>query len=265
MIRLEKVSKYFHLGTVNETQALCEVDFEIHEGDFISVIGGNGAGKSTLLNVIAGVFGIESGSIYLDDKDIAKMPEHRRAAYFARVFQDPLMGTAGNMMIRENLALAAMRGQRFGLRTLLRRSDEAHFRELLKRLDLGLEDRLDSKVGLLSGGQRQALALLMAGMQSPRLLLLDEHTAALDPQTAKKIMDETDRLVSETKTSTLMITHNMKHALEYGNRLIMMYKGRILFDLKGEEKKNLTIQDLMQLFQEASGEVLASDRMLLQN
>lgn len=263
MLELKNISKTFFPGTINEKKALRGVNLHMETGDFITIIGGNGAGKSTLLNSIAGVFPIDEGSITIDDVDLTRMPEHKRARYIGRVFQDPMMGTAAGMMIEENLAIASRRGKRPGLSWALKEDEWAHFRELLKELDLGLEDRLTARVGLLSGGQRQALTLLMAAMNHPKLLLLDEHTAALDPKTAEKVLGLTQKVIARDHLTSLMITHNMRDALRFGNRLIMMNAGRIVVDVGGEEKKRLTIPDLLNLFEKASGEELDNDRMIL--
>ncbi len=248
---------------LTKKKALCGVDLTLQDGDFVTVIGGNGAGKSTLLNMITGVYPVDSGSIVIDGIDITKLPEYKRAKYFGRVFQDPMTGTAADMEIEENLALAARRGKRCTLRPGVTAKERVLFREMLAKLDLGLENRLTSKVGLLSGGQRQAITLLMATMQDPKLLLLDEHTAALDPQTASKVLNLTDALVTERKLTTLMITHNMKDAIRLGNRLIMMYDGKIVYDIAGEEKKKLAVSDLLNLFAEVSSGEFANDRILL--
>ena len=263
MLELKNISKTFFPGTINEKKALRGVDLHMETGDFITIIGGNGAGKSTLLNSIAGVFPIDEGSITIDDVELTQMPEHQRARYIGRVFQDPMMGTAAGMMIEENLAIAARRGKTPGLKWSLNEKDHDWFVEMLKELDLGLENRMTAKVGLLSGGQRQALTLLMATIKRPKLLLLDEHTAALDPKTAAKVLSLTERIIDRDKLTALMITHNMRDALKYGNRLIMMYNGRILVDVAGEEKKNLTTQDLLLMFEKAAGNTLDSDRLLL--
>ena len=263
MLELKNISKTFFPGTINEKKALRGVDLHMETGDFITIIGGNGAGKSTLLNSIAGVFPIDEGSITIDDVELTQMPEHQRARYIGRVFQDPMMGTAAGMMIEENLAIASRRGKRPGLSWALKEEERSHFRELLKELDLGLEDRLTARVGLLSGGQRQALTLLMATLKKPKLLLLDEHTAALDPKTAKKVLDLTEEIVNENKLTALMVTHNMKDAIRLGNRLIMMHEGRIIYDVRGEEKKRLEVNDLLKKFEQASGGEFANDRMLL--
>lgn len=263
MLELKNISKTFFPGTINEKKALRGVDLHMETGDFITIIGGNGAGKSTLLNSIAGVFPIDEGSITIDDVELTQMPEHQRARYIGRVFQDPMMGTAAGMMIEENLAIASRRGKRPGLSWALKEEESSHFRELLKELDLGLEDRLTARVGLLSGGQRQALTLLMAAMNHPKLLLLDEHTAALDPKTAEKVLALTQKVIARDHLTSLMITHNMRDALRFGNRLVMMNAGRIVVDVGGEEKKRLTIPDLLNLFEKASGEELDNDRMIL--
>lgn len=263
MLELKNISKTFFPGTINEKKALRGVDLHMETGDFITIIGGNGAGKSTLLNSIAGVFPIDEGSITIDDVELTQMPEHQRARYIGRVFQDPMMGTAAGMMIEENLAIASRRGKRPGLFWALKEEERSHFRELLKELDLGLEDRLTARVGLLSGGQRQALTLLMAAMNHPKLLLLDEHTAALDPKTAEKVLALTQKVIARDHLTSLMITHNMRDALRFGNRLVMMNAGRIVVDVGGEEKKRLTIPDLLNLFEKASGEELDNDRMIL--
>ncbi len=263
MLKLENVWKTFNRGTVNEKVALACLNLEMREGDFVTVIGGNGAGKSTMLNAVAGVFGVDSGSICIDGVDVTNLPEYKRAQYIGRVFQDPMMGTAATMQIDENLALAARRGKPRTLRSGITRAERDFYREELKILDLGLEHRLTAKVGLLSGGQRQALTLLMATLERPKLLLLDEHTAALDPKTAAKVLDATQRIVQKNNLTTLMITHNMRDAIAYGNRLIMMYEGRIIVDVSGEEKKNLTVEHLLNLFSQASGSDEVSDKMIL--
>lgn len=263
MLEIKNVYKTFNPGTINEKKALRGVNLTLADGDFVTVIGGNGAGKSTLLNMITGVYPVDSGSIVIGGVDITKKPDYKRAKYFGRVFQDPMMGTAADMQIEENLALAARRGKPRGLKRGVTHKERAYFKELLAQLDLGLENRLTSKVGLLSGGQRQAITLLMATMQNPQLLMLDEHTAALDPQTAAKVLALTDELVSSEKITTMMITHNMKDAITYGNRLIMMDNGQIVYDVSGEEKKKLTIEDLIRKFSESGGG-MPSDRTLLQ-
>lgn len=263
MLDVKNLSKTFNRGTVNEKKALINLNLKLNDGDFVTVIGGNGAGKSTLLNMIAGVYPIDAGHIVMNGRDVSLLPEHKRAAYIGRVFQDPLMGTAADMAIYENMALAARRGKSRTLRWGIGKDENKQFREKLAGLGLGLEDRLTSKVGLLSGGQRQALTLLMATLQKPELLLLDEHTAALDPLTAKKVLDLTEKLVSENNLTTLMITHNMNDAIRIGNRLIMMYDGKIIFDVEGEEKKNLTVEMLHDKFRQAAGEEFSDDRAVL--
>ena len=263
MLELRNIHKTFNPGTVNAKKALDGLNLTLHEGDFVTVIGGNGAGKSTMLNAISGTFAVDEGQILLDGKDITRLPEHKRAQYLGRVFQDPMMGTAATMQIEENLALAARRGQRRTLRKGITRAERENYREQLKILDLGLENRLTAKVGLLSGGQRQALTLLMATLRQPRLLLLDEHTAALDPKTAAKVLEATERIVSRSNLTTLMITHNMRDAITYGNRLIMMYDGHIVVDVSGEEKKHLTVEHLLGLFSQASGSTEVNDKMVL--
>ena len=263
MLKLEKVTKSFNVGTPNEKCVLKKIDLILEEGDFVTVIGGNGAGKSTMLNMIAGVYPIDCGIITLDGKDISLDAEFERAKSIGRVFQDPMMGTAADMQIIENLAMAARRGQRRTLRWGVTKSEKEKYFEAVKSLGLGLEARLTSKVGLLSGGQRQALTLLMATLNQPKLLLLDEHTAALDPATSAKVLAITNKIVTEQNLTTLMVTHNMKDAIDIGNRLIMMYDGHIIYDVKGEEKKNLEVADLLKKFEEAIGEEFVNDRMLL--
>ncbi len=263
MLEVKGISKTFNAGTINEKQALRGLELHLAPGDFVTVIGGNGAGKSTLLNSVAGVFPVDEGSILIDGVDVTHLPEYQRARYIGRVFQDPMMGTAATMQIEENLALAARRGQRRGLKVGITRQEREEYREQLKILDLGLEERMTAKVGLLSGGQRQALTLLMATLRKPKLLLLDEHTAALDPKTAAKVLEATERIVSQNQLTTLMITHNMRDAIAYGNRLIMMYDGRIVVDISGEEKKKLTVEQLLNLFSQASGSDEANDKLLL--
>lgn len=260
MLKLFDVSKTFNPGTITEKKALKNINLELEDGDFVTVIGGNGAGKSTLLNLIAGVHYSDSGSIFLDGMDLTEKPEYKRAKYLGRVFQDPMLGTAANMEIEENLAMAMRRGRKRGLSWHIQPAERKIYREKLALLDLGLENRMNAKVGLLSGGQRQALTLLMATLQKPKLLLLDEHTAALDPKTAKKVLELTEEFVSRDNLTTFMVTHNMKDAIRYGNRLIMMMEGRIVFDVRGEEKKNLKVEDLLAKFSIA-GEV--NDRMIL--
>ena len=263
MLDLKNVSKTFHPGTVNARTALNDLTLHLDKGDFVTVIGGNGAGKSTLLNAIAGTFAVDCGSIAIGGQDVTRLPEYKRAALIGRVFQDPMMGTAPSMQIEENLALAARRGQRRGLAWGVTKDEREQYRKLLGDLGLGLESRLATKVATLSGGQRQALTLLMATLKRPKLLLLDEHTAALDPKTAAKVMELTDRIVREGQLTTLMITHNMRDAIQYGNRLIMLHEGRIILDISGEEKKNLTVPDLLEQFTKASGDEFANDRAIL--
>ena len=263
MLDIIGVEKTFNPGTVNEKRALCGIDLHLDDGDFVTVIGGNGAGKSTMLNMIAGVYPVDCGSIIIDGVDVTHLPEHKRAKYLGRVFQDPMTGTAADMQIEENLALAARRGEFRGLRAGITAKERKEYGELLKILDLGLEERLTAKVGLLSGGQRQALTLLMATLKKPKLLLLDEHTAALDPKTAKKVLDITEEIVVKDNLMTVMITHNMADAIRVGNRLIMMHEGRIVVDVKGEEKKNLTIDHLLKMFEASSGSRMTSDKLML--
>lgn len=263
MLCVDSISKTFFPGTINEKKALCDLTLHLKPGDFATVIGGNGAGKSTTLNAIAGVWPIDKGRILIDGVDVTKEPEYQRARYIGRVFQDPMLGTAAGMMIEENLAIASRRGEFPGLRWSSSSEQQERFYEMLKSLELGLEDRMTAHVGLLSGGQRQALTLLMATIKRPKLLLLDEHTAALDPKTAAKVLELTERIVKRDSLTTLMITHNMRDALRFGNRLIMMHEGHILVDVSGEEKKNLTIRDLLELFEKASGDDMASDKLLL--
>lgn len=263
MLKLENIYKTFNPGTINEKKALNGLNIQLNEGDFVTVIGGNGAGKSTMLNMIAGVYPVDSGSVIIDGTDVTKMPEHKRAKFLGRVFQDPMMGTATDMEIVENLALANRRGKARTIKWGVNQKETAHYKEILASLELGLEERLTSKVGLLSGGQRQALTLLMATLKKPKVLLLDEHTAALDPKTAKKVLDITQKIVAENNLTTIMITHNMKDAIRIGNRLIMMNNGKIIYDVSGEEKKNLTTAQLLEKFKTSSGEELDNDRMLL--
>ena len=263
MLDIIAVEKTFNSGTVNEKKALNGIDLHLDDGDFVTVIGGNGAGKSTMLNMIAGVFPVDCGNIIIDGVDVTRLPEHKRAKYLGRVFQDPMTGTAADMQIEENLALAARRGQFRGLRSGITSKERKEFKEILKILDLGLEERLTAKVGLLSGGQRQALTLLMATLKKPKLLLLDEHTAALDPKTARKVLDITEEIVAKDNLMTIMITHNMADAIRIGNRLIMMHEGRIVVDVKGEEKKKLTIEQLLQMFEASSGAQMTSDKVML--
>ena len=263
MLEIKEIWKTFNAGTVNEKQALRGVSLTLDDGDFCTVIGGNGAGKSTMLNAVAGVWTVDSGTISIGGTDVTRLPEFKRARFIGRVFQDPMMGTAPSMQIVENLALAARRGQSRGLGWGITKAEKERYHELLCSLGLGLEDRLTSRVGLLSGGQRQALTLLMASLQKPRLLLLDEHTAALDPKTAAKVLELSDRIVEENHLTTMMVTHNMKDAIAHGNRLIMMYDGRIVIDVSGEEKKKLTVPQLLELFSKVSGSDEADDKMLL--
>ncbi|NLO86353.1 MAG: ABC transporter ATP-binding protein [Clostridiales bacterium] len=263
MLELKHVTKVFNRGTVNEKVALKDVSINVTDGDFITMIGGNGAGKSTMLNCVAGVFLPDEGQISIDGVDVSRLSEHKRAKYLGRVFQDPMMGTAADMTIEENLALASRRGQRRTLKWGVSAIERKGYKEQLARLELGLEDRMSSKVGLLSGGQRQALTLLMATLQKPKMLLLDEHSAALDPKTAKKVLSLSEEIVRENHLTTLMVTHNMRDALRYGNRLLMLYEGRPIVDVAGDEKKSLNVDDLLDLFEKASGQEIASDRMLL--
>ena len=263
MLDIKLICKTFNPNTINEKKALQGVSLHLNPGDFVTVIGGNGAGKSTLLNCVSGALEVDSGNILIDGIDVTHLPEHKRAKYIGRVFQDPMMGTAATMQIDENLALATRRGKRRTLRGGITKAEREGYKEQLKILDLGLEDRLTAKVGLLSGGQRQALTLLMATLQKPKLLLLDEHTAALDPKTAAKVLETTQAIVDKEQLTTLMITHNMRDAIAYGNRLIMMYDGRVVVDVSGEEKKNLTVEQLLALFSKASGSDEADDKLLL--
>ncbi|MBQ2596542.1 MAG: ATP-binding cassette domain-containing protein [Oscillospiraceae bacterium] len=263
MLRIEHLSKTFNPGTVNEKKALAGLDLHLKEGDFLTVIGGNGAGKSTLLNAVAGTFPVDAGRILLGGRDVTNLSEHKRAAFIGRVFQDPMMGTAPTMQIDENLALAARRGERRGLKWGISREEKEAYHEKLKELGLGLEERMTSKVGLLSGGQRQALTLLMASLKRPQLLLLDEHTAALDPATAAKVLDLSDRIVAENGLTCMMITHNMRDAINHGNRLIMMNEGKIILDIAGEEKKKLTKRELLDRFAALAGTQEETDAVLL--
>lgn len=263
MLELKNIYKTFNAGTVNEKMALRGLNLTLENGDFVTVIGGNGAGKSTMLNAIAGVWPVDQGQILIGDADVTKLPEYKRAKYLGRVFQDPMTGTAATMEIQENLALALRRGDSRTLKAGITKKEHAKYREMLATLGLGLEDRMTSKVGLLSGGQRQALTLLMATLKKPKLLLLDEHTAALDPKTAAKVLQTTDMIVNRDNLTTLMITHNMKDAIAHGNRLIMMMDGNIILDIRGEEKKKLTVADLLHKFEEASGEEFANDKAIL--
>lgn len=263
MLELRHVTKTFNKGSVDEKVALNDLSLTLNDGDFVTVIGGNGAGKSTMQNAICGTWLPDSGQIILDGVDVTSLPEHKRARYLGRVYQDPMTGTAAGLQIEENLALAARRGQKRTLRVGIRRSEREEYRKLLEPLGLGLETRLAAKVGTLSGGQRQALTLLMATLQKPQLLLLDEHTAALDPRTAEKVMELTERIVNENHLTTLMITHNMRDAIRYGNRLVMLHEGRVILDIVGEQKNNLTVTDLLEMFTKASGSEFASDRAIL--
>lgn len=263
MLKITNIHKTFNKGTVNEKQALRGIDLTLNEGDFVTIIGGNGAGKSTLLNSICGVFRVDRGSIVIDGVDVTRLPEYKRAKYLGRVFQDPMMGTAANMWIEENLSIAYRRGKTHSLKWAITNKERALYKEMLSHLGLGLEDRLATKVGLLSGGQRQALTLLMAVMQKPKLLLLDEHTAALDPKTAATVLRLSERFIEEGNLTTLMITHNMKDAIAHGNKLIMMHEGKIIYSVEGEEKKSLTVDDLLKKFADLSGEEFANDRALL--
>ena len=263
MLEIQNIHKTFNPGTINETVALNGVNLNLNPGDFVTIIGGNGAGKSTTLNAIAGVWSVDEGKIIIDGVDITKLSEHKRALYLGRVFQDPMTGTAATMSIEENMAIAARRGERRGLGWGITKKERERYKEALKELDLGLEDRLSSKVGLLSGGQRQAITLLMASLKKPKLLLLDEHTAALDPKTAAKVLAISDKIIQEHQLTAMMVTHNMKDAIAHGNRLIMMHEGKIIYDVSGEEKKNLKVADLLAKFEEVSGGEFANDRMML--
>lgn len=263
MLEIENVHKTFNIGTINEKKALDGVNLKLSEGDFVTIIGGNGAGKSTTLNAIAGVWPVDGGKILVDGTDITKLSEHKRALHLGRVFQDPMIGTAATMSIEENMAIAARRGEKRGFRWGITGKEREEYKEKLKKLGLGLEERLKSKVGLLSGGQRQAITLLMAALKKPKLLLLDEHTAALDPKTAVNVLKISDQIIRESGLTALMVTHNMKDAITHGNRLIMMHEGRIIYDVSGEEKKSLQVSDLLAKFEEASGSEFANDRMLL--
>lgn len=263
MLIVKGITKIFNPRTVNEKVALRNISFKLEKGDFVTLIGGNGSGKSTLLNCIAGVYQVDKGSIVIDGMDVTKLNEHKRAVVLGRVFQDPVIGTASNMGIEENLALALRRGQHRGLAWGISNKEREHYKELLKILGLGLENRLSTKVGLLSGGQRQALTLLMATIKKPKLLLLDEHAAALDPKTAQKVLKLSDRIIEENNLTTLMVTHNMRDAIRHGNRLMMMYEGQIILDIKNEEKKKLTVEDLLVRFGSVSGEEFADDSTLL--
>ena len=263
MLEIIDIYKTFNKGTVNEKHALNGVNLKLNEGDFCTVIGGNGAGKSTMLNAVAGVWPVDSGAIVIDGENISALPEHKRAPYLGRVFQDPMTGTVADMEIIENLAIAARRGNRRGLSWGVKKREREEYREMLARFDLGLENRMTTKVGLLSGGQRQAITLLMATLKRPKVLLLDEHTAALDPKTAAKVLELSDEIIEENNLTALMVTHNMKDAIAHGNRLIMMSDGKIILDISGEDKKALTVDTLLKKFEESSGSKLENDRMLL--
>lgn len=263
MLEIKNIYKTFNPGTINQKVALNNLNLTLNDGDFVTIIGGNGAGKSTMLNAISGVWKPDSGKIIIGGIDVTGMPEHKRARFLGRVFQDPMLGTAANMSIQENMALALRRGKRRGLGWGITEKEKVQFRAALQTLELGLENRMTSKVGLLSGGQRQAVTLLMATLKKPKLLLLDEHTAALDPKTAAKVLELSEKIVQENHLTALMVTHNMKDAIRYGNRLIMMHEGHVIFDVSGEEKKNLTVEGLVEMFSTASGEEFANDRALL--
>lgn len=265
MLEIKDLHKTFNRGTINEKVALDGVNLQLNPGDFVTIIGGNGAGKSTTLNAIAGVWPVDQGNIIVDGVDITDLPEHKRASYLGRVFQDPMTGTAATMSIEENMAIAARRGKKRGLGWGITKKEREDFKEQLRELDLGLEERMSSKVGLLSGGQRQAITLLMAAIKEPKLLLLDEHTAALDPKTAAKVLALSDQIIEEHHLTAMMVTHNMKDAIAHGNRLIMMHEGKIIYDVSGEEKKNLKVADLLRKFEEVSGGEFANDRMMLAN
>ncbi len=265
MLTIKNVRKTFNKGTINEKKALNGINLHLNEGDFVTIIGGNGAGKSTMLNMVAGVYPIDCGRIEIGGVNVSTFPEHKRAQFIGRVFQDPMRGTAAGMEIQENLALALRRGAKRGLKWGISNKEKEEYKVALAKLGLGLEDRMSSKVGLLSGGQRQALTLLMATLKKPKLLLLDEHTAALDPKTADKVLELTQELVEGENLTALMVTHNMRDAINIGNRLIMMHNGRIIYDVAGEEKKKLEVEDLLKKFGEASGSEFANDRMMLGN
>jgi len=265
MLIIKNVSKTFNPGTINEKKALVNINLHLNPCDFVTIIGGNGAGKSTVLNMIAGVYPIDAGTISIDGVDISRAPEYKRAEFIGRVFQDPMLGTAAGMQIDENMALAFRRGRHRGLSWGIKSSERAYYKDAIAKLGLGLQSRMTSKVGLLSGGQRQALTLLMATLEKPKLLLLDEHTAALDPKTAKKVLDLTEEIVNEQKLTALMVTHNMKDAIAIGNRLVMMHEGRIIYDVSGEDKKKLKVEDLLKKFEAASGGEFSNDRMMLAN
>lgn len=263
MLEIRNVAKTFNEGTVNEKCVFTDLSLTLNDGDFVTVIGGNGAGKSTMLNLVAGAYMADSGSILIDGENVTNLPEYKRAKYLGRVFQDPRMGTASDMWVEENMSIADSRGHRRGLRWAITGKDRERYREQLKLLDLGLEDRLSTKMGLLSGGQRQAVTLLMATMKKPKILLLDEHTAALDPKTAAKVLDLTDQLIRANNLTAMMVTHNMRDAITHGNRLIMMHAGKIILDISGEEKQQLTVESLLEKFSQTSGSEFASDRALL--
>ena len=263
MLEIKNIHKTFNKGTINEKKALDGVNLNLNPGDFVTIIGGNGAGKSTTLNAVAGTWLVDEGNIVIDGVDITRLPEHKRAVYLGRVFQDPMTGTASTMSIEENMAIAARRGQRRGLRWGISRKEREEFKKKLGALGLGLEERISTKVGLLSGGQRQAVTLLMAAIKKPKLLLLDEHTAALGPKTAKKVLEISDKIIEENQLTAMMVTHNMKDAIAHGNRLIMMHEGRIIYDVSGEEKRQLHVSDLLKKFEEVSGGELDNDRMML--
>ncbi|MBQ7125179.1 MAG: ABC transporter ATP-binding protein [Clostridia bacterium] len=263
MLEIKNITKTFNVGTVNEKTVLENVSLTLNDGDFVTVIGGNGAGKSTILNLVAGVYPVDSGNIIIDGTDVTRLPEHKRAKHIGRVFQDPMKGTASDMWVEENLAIADRRGNRRGFKWAITKADREKYKVVLSELGLGLENRLTTKIGLLSGGQRQAITLLMAALKKPKILLLDEHTAALDPKTAEKVLEITDRIVDENKLTTLMVTHNMKDAITHGNRLIMLNAGKVIIDVSGEEKKNLTVEALLDAFAKAAGTEFANDRALL--
>ncbi len=263
MLEIRNVNKTFNEGTINEKQVLFDLSLTLNDGDFVTVIGGNGAGKSTMLNIVAGAYSVDDGQILIDGEDVTNLPEYKRAKYIGRVFQDPRMGTASDMWVEENMSIADSRGHNRGVRWAITSRDRERYREQLKLLDLGLENRLTTKMGLLSGGQRQAITLLMAAMKKPKLLLLDEHTAALDPKTAGKVLEITDKLVTENKLTALMVTHNMRDAIAHGNRIIMMNAGKIILDISGEEKKKLTVEELLAQFSKLSGAEFSNDRALL--
>ena len=263
MLEIKNVNKTFNEGTINEKQVLFDLSLTLNDGDFVTVIGGNGAGKSTMLNIVAGAYGVDDGQILIDGEDVTNLPEYKRAKYIGRVFQDPRMGTASDMWVEENMSIADSRGHNRGVRWAITSRDRERYRDQLQLLDLGLEDRLTTKMGLLSGGQRQAITLLMAAMKKPKLLLLDEHTAALDPKTAGKVLEITDKLITENKLTALMVTHNMRDAIAHGNRIIMMNAGKIILDISGEEKKKLTVEELLAQFSKLSGAEFSNDRALL--